>query len=50
MNRNHAGAYALAANCFPRATINIDVWLQPSPVNAEAVLRVLRGFGAPLHD
>jgi hypothetical protein len=43
------GAYALAAHGYPRATMDIDIWVKPSPENAEAVLRALRRFGAPLH-
>ena len=43
------GAYALAAHGYPRATMDIDIWVMPSPENAEAVLRALRRFGAPLH-
>ncbi len=41
------GAYALAAHGYPRATMDIDIWVMPSPDNAEAVLRALRQFGAP---
>jgi len=44
------GAYALAAHGYPRATMDIDIWVMPSPDNAEAVLRALRRFGAPLHN
>jgi hypothetical protein len=44
------GAYALAAHGFPRATMDMDIWVMPSPENAEAVLRALHRFGAPLHD
>ncbi|MBN1471003.1 MAG: nucleotidyltransferase [Syntrophaceae bacterium] len=44
------GAYALAAHGYPRATMDIDIWIMPSPDNAEAVLRALRNFGAPLHN
>ena len=44
------GAYALAAHGYPRATMDIDIWVMPSPDNAEAVLRVLRSFGAPLQN
>jgi len=44
------GAYALAAHGYPRATMDIDIWVMPSPENAEAVLRALTRFGAPLHD
>jgi hypothetical protein len=42
------GAYALAAHGYPRATMDIDIWVMPSPQNAEAVLKALRRFGAPL--
>lgn len=44
------GAYALAAHGYPRATMDIDIWVMPSPDNAEAVLRAIRRFGAPLHN
>ncbi len=44
------GAYALAAHGYPRATMDIDIWVKPSPKNADAVLRALRRFGAPLHN
>jgi len=42
------GAYALAAHGYPRATMDIDIWVMPSPDNAEAVLRALKRFGAAL--
>jgi hypothetical protein len=44
------GAYALAAHGYPRATMDIDIWVVPSPDNADAVLRAIRRFGAPLHN
>ena len=44
------GAYALAAHGYPRATMDIDIWVLPEPDNADAVLRALRRFGAPLHN
>jgi len=44
------GAYALAAHGYPRATMDIDIWVMPSPDNAEAILRALRIFGSPLHN
>ena len=28
----------------------IDIWIMPSPQNADAVLRALLRFGAPLHN
>ncbi|MBN1973345.1 MAG: hypothetical protein JW787_06880 [Sedimentisphaerales bacterium] len=30
--------------------MDIDIWVMPSPDNAEAVLRALRSFGAPLQN
>jgi hypothetical protein len=44
------GAYALAAHGYPRATMDIDIWVMPSPDNAEAVMRALSRFGSPLHN
>jgi len=44
------GAYAMAAHGYPRATMDIDIWILPEPGNAEAVLRALRRFGAPLQN
>ena len=44
------GAYALAFHGFPRATMDMDLWIMPSPENAEATLRALRRFGAPTQD
>ena len=44
------GAYALAAHGYPRATVDIDIWIMQSPKNADAVLRALRRFGTPLQN
>jgi len=44
------GAYALAAHGYPRATMDIDIWVMPAPVNADSVMRAIRRFGAPLHN
>ena len=44
------GAYALAAHGYLRATMDIDIWVMPAPDNADAVLRALRRFGAPLQN
>jgi len=44
------GAYALAVHGYPRATMDIDIWIMPSPENADAVTRALRRFGAPLQN
>jgi hypothetical protein len=29
--------------------MDMDIWIMPSPQNADAVLRALQRFGAPLH-
>jgi len=34
-----ADAYALAAYGYPRATMDIDIWVKPDTDNAAAVLR-----------
>jgi hypothetical protein len=39
------GAYALAAHGLPRATGDIDLWIQRSPENAQRVWRALVNFG-----
>jgi predicted nucleotidyltransferase len=44
------GAYALAAHGYPRATVDIDIWVMQSPDNADAVLRALQRFGTPLQN
>lgn len=44
------GAYALAAHGYPRATMDIDIWVMPSPDNSDAVFRALRRFGAPVNS
>jgi hypothetical protein len=43
------GAYALAAHGYPRATMDIDIWVKPSSENSEAVLKALKRFGAPIN-
>lgn len=44
------GAYALAAHGYPRATMDIDIWVKPDPANAAAVLRSLERFGVPIQN
>lgn len=44
------GAYALAVHGYPRATIDIDIWIEPTEENADRVWRALAAFGAPLAD
>ncbi len=44
------GAYAVGVHGRPRATKDLDVWIEASPDNARRVLKALRDFGAPLGD
>jgi hypothetical protein len=44
------GAYALAAHGLPRATGDIDLWINRDERNAGRVWRSLAKFGAPLSD
>jgi hypothetical protein len=44
------GAYALAVHGRPRATGDLDVWIDPTPENASRVMRALAVFGAPLTE
>lgn len=41
------GAYAMAGHGFPRATGDIDLWVEATPENAERVVAALADFGAP---
>jgi hypothetical protein len=42
------GAHALAVHGVPRGTEDLDVWVDPDPVNGERVPCALAEFGAPL--
>jgi hypothetical protein len=44
------GAYALSAHGYPRATADIDIWIEPTLENARKVMQVLHRFGSPLFD
>ena len=44
------GAHALAAHGYPRATVDIDIWIDPAADNAHRVWQALAQFGAPLDD
>lgn len=44
------GAYALAVHGRPRATGDLDVWVDATPQNAARVIRALAAFGAPVND
>jgi hypothetical protein len=43
------GGYAVALHGRPRATKDLDVWVEASTENAGRVFQALRAFGAPLH-
>lgn len=44
------GAYAMAVHGVPRATGDLDLWIERTPENAERVWRALAEFGAPLQS
>ena len=44
------GAYALAHHGRPRATGDLDVWVDATPDNAARVMEALAAFGAPLQE
>jgi hypothetical protein len=44
------GAYALAVHGRPRATGDLDIWIDATPENAPRVVRALAAFGAPLAE
>jgi hypothetical protein len=44
------GAYAVGVHGRPRATKDLDVWIEASSDNARRVMKALRDFGAPLGD
>ena len=41
------GAFAMAVHDRPRATGDLDLWVEPTPQNARSVLAALARFGAP---
>lgn len=44
------GAYAMGAYGYPRATGDIDIWVEASAENSEKVYQCLLKFGAPLSE
>jgi hypothetical protein len=42
------GAHALAAHGVPRATADLDLWIEPTEANADRAWRALVAFGAPV--
>jgi len=45
-----AGGYAVMYYTEPRFTKDIDIWVEPTPLNAERVWNALAEFGAPLEQ
>jgi predicted nucleotidyltransferase len=39
------GGYAVGYHGYPRATVDMDIWIGRSPETAEKMVRVLREFG-----
>lgn len=44
------GAHALSVHGVPRATVDLDVWIDRTPDNAQRIWKALAEFGAPLED
>ena len=44
------GAYAMGAQGYPRATGDLDIWVEPSTGNSKNVYNSLAEFGAPLEQ
>ena len=44
------GGYAVGLHGYPRATIDLDVWIRPVADNAERVVAALRAFGFDLPE
>lgn len=39
------GGYAVGVHGYPRATVDLDVWVRSSPDNATRIVAALRAFG-----
>ncbi len=44
------GSFALATYGCPRATLDMDIWVRPTPDNAQRVWTALAKYGVPLRD
>jgi hypothetical protein len=44
------GAYAVTFHTRPRATADLDLWVEPTLENAPKVIQALTAFGAPLDE
>jgi hypothetical protein len=45
-----AGAHALAVHGVPRATGDLDIWIDRDPANGARVWRAIISFGAPMES
>lgn len=43
-----AGGYAVIHHSQPRYTKDLDIWLEPTEINAAKLMRVFRKFGIPM--
>ena len=39
------GGYAVGLHGYPRATIDLDIWVRPTRANAERIVAALKDFG-----
>lgn len=44
------GAYAMGAYGYPRATGDLDIWVEASAENSKNIYKSISEFGAPLSD
>ncbi len=44
------GAYAMAVYGYPRATGDMDIWVEPTADNSRRVYHALVAFGAPVRE
>ena len=44
------GGYAVGVHGHPRATKDLDIWVDPTPENAPRVMAALAAFKAPIGD
>ena len=42
------GGYAVGLHGYPRATVDLDIWIRPTASNAERVLAAVQAFGFDL--
>ncbi len=44
------GGYAVSYHGYPRATVDMDIWIAMQPANAERIVTVLKEFGFDLPE